>query len=94
MHRRQKWHDCPAALEEKREQQRQYQRDYYYRPDELKKSCSPRPRYKGEKLYKCQNCGELTINRFNCPPCLARMSRGDVEMPVTDCLGYELEVAW
>jgi hypothetical protein len=31
-------------------------------------------------LHSCQECGEKTINRFNCVLCLERMGEGDMPM--------------
>jgi len=54
----------------------------------------PHSHYRNKGKNKCRSCGKPTNNYWHCHECLDKMSRDEIEGPVTDCLGQELEVAW
>ncbi len=52
----------------------------------------PHSHYRNQGKHKCRLCGKKTDNHWNCPACLDRMAKGEIESPVTDVLGYDLDV--
>jgi len=92
---KQKWHNCPGAVEAKRQANIRYQQDYYHGTlEDLKRHEKPRLHHKKNKGdHYCRRCGQSTTNYFHCPTCLTYIAQNNSGMP-SDCLGVELGAAW
>lgn len=95
-YRNRRWHDCPKALEARKEWNnklsgRRYRVHGPKHKRKLKNNTAHQiARNQGDRI--CMRCGNKTFNYFYCHECLRTITR-EKRIP-NDALGYELGSGW
>jgi hypothetical protein len=89
-----RWHDCPEAQEARRRKRIEAVRAWRKLHPDYRQQHSTAGVHNdsGQGPNRCQRCGKLTYNRYNCEDCWKEIMEG--EEAVDHCLGQELGGEW